>query len=101
LSTWERLHQVRLPGKAAGQGCRARLPGKAAGQGCRARLPGKAARQGCTARLHGKAARQGCTARLDGVEEDDFVCIMCTSLLVLFISIIIVCLFVYLAETVN
>jgi hypothetical protein len=32
-----------LPGKAAGQGCRARLLGKAAGQGCRARLPGKAA----------------------------------------------------------
>jgi hypothetical protein len=25
---------VRLPGKAAGQGCRARLSGKAAGQGC-------------------------------------------------------------------
>jgi hypothetical protein len=38
---------LRLPGKAAGQGCRARLPGKAAGQGCRARLPGKAAGQGC------------------------------------------------------
>jgi hypothetical protein len=30
---------VELPGKAAGQGCRANmLPGKAAGQACRARL---------------------------------------------------------------
>jgi hypothetical protein len=37
---------AKLPGKAAGQGCRARLPGKAAGQGCRARLPGKAANTG-------------------------------------------------------
>jgi hypothetical protein len=27
-----------LPGKAAGQGCRARLPGKAAGQHCRAKV---------------------------------------------------------------
>jgi hypothetical protein len=34
---------LRLPDKAAGQGCRARLPGKAAGQGCRARLPGNGA----------------------------------------------------------
>jgi trimethylamine:corrinoid methyltransferase-like protein len=43
--------RVRLPGKAAGQGCQARLPGKAVGQGCRARLPGKAAGQGYRARL--------------------------------------------------
>jgi hypothetical protein len=28
---------ARLPGKAAGQGCRTRLPDKAAGQGCRTR----------------------------------------------------------------
>jgi hypothetical protein len=27
-----------MPGKDAGQGCRARMPGKAVGQGCRARL---------------------------------------------------------------
>jgi hypothetical protein len=47
-----------LPGKTAGQGCRARLPGKAAGQGCRARLPGKAAGQGRRARLAGKAGGQ-------------------------------------------
>jgi hypothetical protein len=51
---------ARIPGKAAGQGCRARLPGKAAGQGCRARLPGKAAGQGCRIRLPDKAAGQGC-----------------------------------------
>jgi hypothetical protein len=38
LKNWIR----KMPGKAAGQGCRARLPGKAAEQGCRARLPGKA-----------------------------------------------------------
>jgi hypothetical protein len=44
--------RARLPGKAAGQGCR---PGKIAGQGCRARLPGKAAGQGCRARMLGKA----------------------------------------------
>jgi hypothetical protein len=50
--------QGRLPGKAAGQGCRARLPGKAAGQGCRARLPGKAAGQSCRTLLPGKAAGQ-------------------------------------------
>jgi hypothetical protein len=36
-------YRVRLPGKAAGQGCQARLSGK----GCRARLPGKAAMQWC------------------------------------------------------
>jgi hypothetical protein len=30
-----------MPGKDAGQGCRARLPGKAVGQGCQARLPSK------------------------------------------------------------
>jgi hypothetical protein len=41
-----------LPGKAAGQGCRARLLGKDARQGCRARLPGKAAGQGYWAMLH-------------------------------------------------
>jgi hypothetical protein len=30
-----------VPGKTAGQDCRARLPGKTPGQDCRARLPGK------------------------------------------------------------
>jgi hypothetical protein len=61
-----------LPGKAAGQGCRARLPGKAAGQGCRARLPGMAAWQGCRARLLGKAAGQGCRAKVNAMVQSAY-----------------------------
>jgi hypothetical protein len=49
-------NSARLPGKDAGQSCRAKLSGKAAGHGCWARLPGKsaAAGQSCRARLPGK-----------------------------------------------
>jgi hypothetical protein len=57
---------ARVPGKAAGQSCRAKLPGKAAGQSCRAKLPGKAAGQSCRAKLPGKTAGQDCWARLPG-----------------------------------
>jgi hypothetical protein len=52
-----------MPGKAAGQGCRARLPGKADGQGCRARLTGKAAGQGCRASLN-KSQKEQVTDQL-------------------------------------
>jgi hypothetical protein len=41
------VNRNHLPGKTAGQDCRARLPGKTAGQDCRARLPGKTAGQDC------------------------------------------------------
>jgi hypothetical protein len=54
------MDNIKLPGKAARQGCRTRLPGKAAMQGCCARLPGKAAVQGCQANLPGKTVGQGC-----------------------------------------
>jgi hypothetical protein len=56
---------ARLPGKAAGQGCRARLPGKAAGQGCQARLPGKSAGQGCRPRLHAMVEYAKSMVKLD------------------------------------
>jgi hypothetical protein len=51
---------ARLPGKSAGQVCRASLPGKSAGQVCRASLPGKSAGQVCWASLPGKSAGQVC-----------------------------------------
>jgi hypothetical protein len=47
-----------LPGKTAGQDCRARLPGKTAGQDCRARLPGKTAGQDCRASLNKSQNKQ-------------------------------------------
>jgi hypothetical protein len=51
-----------LPGKSAGQVCRASLPGKSAGQVCRASLPGKSAGQVCRASLPGKTATKDCWA---------------------------------------
>jgi hypothetical protein len=56
---------ARIPGKAAGQGCRARLPGKAAGQGCRARLPDKTTGQGCRAKLHAMVQYAESMVKLD------------------------------------
>jgi hypothetical protein len=46
------FYKLRLPGKTAGQACRARLPGKTAGQDCWARLPGKTTGQDCRASLN-------------------------------------------------
>jgi hypothetical protein len=48
-----------LPGKSAGQVCRASLPGKSAGQVCRASLPGKSAGQVCRASLPGSKSTVG------------------------------------------
>jgi hypothetical protein len=42
VMSWHNCHVIAsLPGKSAGQVCRASLPGKSAGQVCRASLPGK------------------------------------------------------------
>jgi hypothetical protein len=58
-----------LPGKPAGEVCRASLPGKSAGQVCRASLPGKSAGQVCRASLPGKSAGQVCRARLPAGQD--------------------------------